>query len=265
MKLLIKIAYLGSRYAGYQVQPNADTIQRRLNLAAEQLFGYPCDIVGCSRTDSGVHAKEFCASVTKRGTSVLETSVPPTRIPLAFSAHLPDDICVFDAAFVPSDFHPRYDVVMKEYVYRILNRSVRDPFEVGRSYHLPKELSERAIERMQTAARAFLGTHDFSAFMAQGSRVVDTVRTVYKSEITREGDIVLYRVRANGFLYNMVRILAGTLAEVGEGKISADEIETILNARDRAKAGRTLPACGLYLNRVFYPTDPFGREGSRET
>ena len=107
MKLLLRIAYVGTRYGGYQVQPNADTVQARLNLAAERLFGYPCDIVGCSRTDSGVHAREFCAAVTGRGSDSLETDIPAARLPLAFSANLPEDICVYDACFVPSDFHPR--------------------------------------------------------------------------------------------------------------------------------------------------------------
>lgn len=258
MKLLLKISYLGTRYAGYQVQPNADTVQRRLNLAAERLFGHPCDIVGCSRTDSGVHAKSFCAAVTKQGTDSLETEIPIARIPLAFSANLPPDICVYDACFVPEAFHPRYGVVMKEYLYRIFNRPVRDPFEEGRSCHLPKPLSDAALARMAQAAEHFRGRHDFSAFMAQGSKIVDPVRTVYVSEIARTGDIVSYRVRADGFLYHMVRILAGTLTEVGEGKLDPADIPDILASRDRSRAGRTLPACGLYLNRVFYPADPFG-------
>ena len=262
MKLLLRIAYVGTRYGGYQVQPNADTVQARLNLAAERLFGYPCDIVGCSRTDSGVHAREFCAAVTGRGSGSLETDIPAARLPLAFSANLPEDICVYDACFVPSDFHPRYGVVMKEYIYRILNRAVRDPFEADRAYHLPRPIPEAALEQMNLAAEHLCGTHDFRAFMAQGSKIADTVRTVYASEVTREGDILLYRVRADGFLYNMVRILAGTLVEVGEGKRTAGEIPDILRSLDRSRAGRTLPACGLYLNRVFYPENPFGKEGN---
>ena len=259
MKLLLKISYLGTRYAGYQVQPNADTVQKRLNLAAERLFGYPCDIVGCSRTDSGVHAEAFCAAVTRQGTDSLETDIPLERIPLAFSANLPEDICVFDACRVPGDFHPRYSVAEKEYVYRILNRPVRDPFESGRAFHLPRPLSAADLSRMQAAAEFLLGRHDFSAFMAQGSKIVDPVRRITRSGITQEEDRILYRVRADGFLYHMVRILAGTLVEVGEGKIAPEEIPEILDGRDRARAGRTLPACGLYLHRVFYPTDPFGK------
>lgn len=135
---------------------------------------------------------------------------------------------------------------------------MRDPFEEGRSCHLPKPLSDAALARMAQAAEHLRGRHDFSAFMAQGSKIVDPVRTVYASEIARTGDIVSYRVRADGFLYHMVRILAGTLTEVGEGKLDPADIPDILASRDRSRAGRTLPACGLYLNRVFYPADPFG-------
>lgn len=257
MKLLLKLSYLGTSYGGYQVQPNANTVQGQLNLAARSLFGRDCDIVGCSRTDSGVHARAFCATVTEKGTSYLRTKIPISRIPLAFSALLPQDICVFQACWVPESFHPRYGVVSKEYIYRIWNRPVRDPFEDGRAYHLPRPILDEDLLRMQCAAQALLGTHDFTAFMARGSKIVDATRTLYTSEVTRQGDILQYRVAANGFLYNMVRILAGTLVEVGEGRLEPGEIPEILCGRERARAGRTLPACGLYLNRVCYPEDPF--------
>ena len=253
MKLLIHLSYLGTHYCGYQVQANGDSIQGRLNEAAEALFGYPCDIVGCSRTDSGVHANHFCASVTKHGESDLLTDIPIDRIPQAFSAHLPDDIRVFDAEWVASDFHARYGVVEKEYLYRIYNHRVMNPFEIDRAYHFPKEIDAAAFERMQTAAQSFLGTHDFSAFMAQGSKVTDTVRTVTKSEFSREENLILYRIAANGFLYNMVRIIVGTLLDVALGKIEPNEIPRIIKSLDRKQAGSTAPACGLYLNRVVYP------------
>ncbi|MBE6634111.1 MAG: tRNA pseudouridine(38-40) synthase TruA [Ruminococcaceae bacterium] len=253
MKLLLKISYLGGAYCGYQVQPNAVTVQQKLNEAAERLFGYPCDIVGCSRTDSGVHANEFCATVSKKGEETLQTSIPVQRIPLAFSAHLPEDICVFDALWVSEKFHARYDVSEKEYLYRIYNRSVRSPLEEGRAFHVPKRFSEEDLERMRRAAAYLVGTHDFSAYMAQGSKIVDTVRTVFHSDLERSGDLILYRVRANGFLYNMVRILAGTLLEVGEGKLAPEEIPAITASCDRRRAGSTAPAHGLYLNRVIYP------------
>lgn len=260
MKLLLKISYVGTRYSGYQVQPNADTVQRRLNLAAERLFGYECDIVGCSRTDSGVHAREFCAAVTRKGTDCLETDIPLFRIPLAFSANLPEDICVFDACWVPAGFHPRYCVYRKEYIYRIWNSPIRNPFEQERSYHLPKPIDADALLRMQRAAELFCGTHDFSAYMAQGSKIVNPVRTVSCASVEREGNVITFSVRADGFLYHMVRIMAGTLVEVAEGKIRWEEIPAITAGGDRSRAGRTLPACGLYLNRVFYRENPFGEE-----
>jgi len=252
MKLLIKISYLGTAYCGYQVQPNGISIQQRLNEAAQALFGYPCDIVGCSRTDSGVHANEFCATVAKKGSDELQSDIPVQRIPLAFSAYLPSDICVFDAKWVDGDFHARYDVREKEYIYRFYNRAVRSPFEEGRAAHIPKPLSEDDVVRMDIAAKSLCGTHDFAAYMAQGSSVTSTVRTITAAEVSKVGDCVIFRVCADGFLYNMVRILAGTLLLVGQGKLTVSDVKRITEGRDRSQAGATMPACGLYLNRVVY-------------
>lgn len=252
MKLLIHIAYVGTKYCGYQVQSNAPSIQKELNRATEALFGYPCDIVGCSRTDSGVHAHDFCATVAKRGTNDLPTDLLPNRIPQALCAHLPEDIRVFAAEWVPPDFHARYDVSEKEYLYRIYNAPVMDPFEIDRAWHFPQKIDADGLARMQTAAAYFLGKHDFSAFMAQGSHVGNTERTVTKSQIEVRDSLILYRVAADGFLYNMVRIMVGTLIDVGRGKIQPEEIPAILGGKDRAAAGQTAPACGLYLDRVQY-------------
>ncbi len=252
MKALLKISYLGTAYCGYQVQPNGVSIQQKLNEAAKAVFGFDCDIVGCSRTDSGVHANEFCATVSKKGETGLLTAIPIERIPLAMSAYLPSDIAVFDAAWVEDGFHARYDVREKEYLYRFYNRSVRSPFEENRSMHVPKRLSDEAVARMDAAAKTLCGTQDFAAYMAQGSSVKSTVRTVTRAEVRRDGDAVVFRIAADGFLYNMVRILAGTLLCVGEGKLSCDDVERITASRDRAQAGSTAPACGLYLNRVLY-------------
>ena len=255
MKLLLKISYLGTNYCGYQVQPNAVSVQQMLNVAAKEVFGCDCDIVGCSRTDSGVHANEFCATVSKKGTDTLETAIPCERIPLAMCAHLPEDISVFSAEWVSESFHARYDVREKEYLYRICNASVRNPFEIGRSCRLPKHIDDSALERMQKAAAKLCGTHDFSAYMAQGSKVTSTVRTITRATVVREGDMICFYVAADGFLYNMVRILTGTLVAVAEGKIDPEEIDSITLSLDRSKAGMTMPACGLYLNRVFYHED----------
>jgi len=252
MKLLMKIRYVGTAYCGYQVQPNAISVQRRLNEAALALFGYECDVVGCSRTDSGVHANAFCATVARRGCETLETSIPCERIPLALSAHLPDDISVFDACWVDETFHARYDVKEKEYIYRIYNAPVRNPFEADRAAHVPRRIDDEGLARMNLAAARLVGTKDFAAYMAQGSSVASTVRTVTLACVEREGDVLVFRVAADGFLYNMVRILAGTLLDVGLGKLSPEDIDRITEGRDRASAGMTMPACGLYLHRVDY-------------
>ena len=252
MKLLIHIAYVGTKYCGYQVQSNAPSIQRELNRATEELFGFACDIVGCSRTDSGVHAHDFCATIAKRGGSDLSTDLSPDRIPQALCAHLPEDIRVFAAQWVPSEFHARYDVLEKEYLYRIYNCPIMDPFEIDRAWHLPLRIGQNGLEQMQRAADHLLGTHDFSAFMAQGSRVENTVRTITKSQIEANGGLILYRVAADGFLYNMVRIIVGTLAEVGRNRLTPEEVQKILEQKDRTAAGQTAPACGLYLDRVQY-------------
>lgn len=252
MKLLLKIKYIGTNYCGYQVQPNAMSIQQRLNEAARELFGYDCDIVGCSRTDSGVHANCFCATVAEKGCERLTTSIPAERIPFAMSAHLPEDICVFDAHWVNEAFHARYDVLEKEYLYRIYNAPIRDPFEIGRSAHIPRKIDDAGLENMKKAAKALIGTKDFSAYMAQGSSVSSTVRTITRSEVERDGDVILYRVAANGFLYNMVRILTGTLLDVGYGKLTPDDVIRVTESHDRTLAGMTMPAEGLYLNSVKY-------------
>ncbi|MBQ7347895.1 MAG: tRNA pseudouridine(38-40) synthase TruA [Clostridia bacterium] len=252
MKALIKISYLGTDYCGYQVQPNGVSIQQKLNEAARAVFGFDCDIVGCSRTDSGVHANAFCATVAKKGQSNLPTAIPAERLPLAMSAYLPQDICVFAADWVEDGFHARYDVKEKEYIYRFYNRTVRSPFEENRSAHIPKPISDDALQEMNRASAKLCGTHDFAAYMAQGSSVKSTVRTVTRCDVRREGDVIIFRISANGFLYNMVRILAGTLLAVGQGKLRADDIDKITESRDRTLAGSTMPACGLYLNRVIY-------------
>lgn len=256
MKILLKISYVGTAYCGYQVQPNAVSVQQKLNEAAKALFGFDCDIVGCSRTDSGVHANEFCATVAKKGTPSMQTEIPTERIPLALCAYLPSDICVYDAKTVSDDFHARYDVLQKEYIYRIYNRAVRNPFEEGRAFHVPKRIDEAGLLRMREAAHSLLGTHNFSAYMAQGGKKVGTVRTVYTSEVERLGDVIVYRVAADGFLYNMVRILTGTLLEVGQNKRTVADVVAATEGGNRAMAGMTVPACGLYLNRVLYREEP---------
>ncbi len=252
MKLLLYLSYRGENFCGYQVQVGLRTVQGELCRACEEIFGFECDVTGCSRTDRGVHANMFCATVVKSGERGLETHISINKIPLAFCSHLPEDISVWDAVWMEEDFHPRYDVVYKEYVYRIYNRRTRDPFEEGRSFHYPKRITDEALERMREAAQNLCGEHDFAAFMAQGSKVESTVRNVKYATVEREGDLILFRVAADGFLYNMVRIFAGTLLFVAEGKIHPRDIPNIINSKDRSLAGMTAPAHGLYLNKVRY-------------
>lgn len=249
MKILLRLSFVGTAYCGWQAQNNGNSIQEKLTLAATQLFGFTCDVTGCSRTDSGVHANEFCATVSRHGQSSLETTVPLEKIPRAINTFLPEDISVYSAVAVEDDFHPRYDVKYKEYAYYIYTRAERDAFRSGRVWHYPKSLD---IDAMSEAAKHFVGKYDFAAFMAQGSKIVDTVRTVNHAEVKRDGDLVIFKVSADGFLYNMVRIMVGTLISVGEKKTSPSEIEKIIKCLDRKAAGITAPACGLYLNRVVY-------------
>ena len=252
MKVLLKLSFLGTNYCGYQVQPNGVTVQQKLNEATKDLFGYDCDIIGCSRTDSGVHANEFCVTVTKKKENYLETSIPTARIPAALSVRLPDDIAVYSAEEVSDDFHPRYDVKYKEYVYQIWNRPYRNPFLADRSLHCPKEIGAEGLENMKKAAKLLIGKKDFSSYMAADSKIKDTVRTVYDAEITENDGVITFRVCADGFLYNMVRIFVGTLLDVAYGKIAPEDIEKITEARDRTQAGSTVAPQGLFLNRVVY-------------
>lgn len=251
MKYVILVRYLGTDFCGFQVQPGLRTVQGELNRAAEALFGCPCAVTGCSRTDSGVHAEMFAALLAP--SSEEAPLVPCDRLPRAIAAHLPPDLSVLWAGEAQEDFHPRYGILEKEYRYDILNAPVRDPFLVGRVWHYPRPITAEMLSAMERAAQAFVGTHDFASFMAEGSSVTDTVRTVSSVSLARTGNLISFRVRGDGFLYHMVRIMVGTLIEVAEGKLTAADIPAILAAKDRRAAGMTAPPDGLYLARLFYP------------
>lgn len=252
MKILFEISYLGNAYHGYQVQngSNLPTVQGTLQDSLEKLFGKRYRLSGCSRTDAGVNARQFFCTAD----DVFEKIIPEDKIALAAAPFLPEDISIRSARYVSDMFHVRYDVEYKEYEYTVLNTSLSDPFYLGRAYHYPKMLDAELMDR---AAKKFVGTHDFAAFMAQGSSVVSTVRDIKYFDVRREGDLVIMRVAADGFLYNMVRILCGTLIAVSEGRISEDQIEKIIDARNRSLAGATLPPYGLCLTRVVYPKKVF--------
>lgn len=247
MKYFAKIKYVGTHFFGFQVQPDRRTVQGVLNEALALAFGAPCRITGCSRTDAGVHANELAITIETDG-----NRIPPERLPLAVTRFLPCDLSLFYAKYADEDFHVRHDVAYKEYLYRIKNSPVPEPFEVGRSWFLPKKITEEKIERMRAAAERIVGKHDFSAFMAEGSDATDTTRNVMSLKIDKIDDVVEIRITADGFLYNMVRIIVGTLVEVAYGRFTADDVERIIAERRRASAGMTAPPDGLYLNRVVY-------------
>ncbi len=244
MKHLLTISYLGTNYCGFQVQPNGKTVQGELSRAAETIFGVPSLITGCSRTDSGVHANEYLVTLEEAG----RTRIPESAIPRAMNTYLANDIAVKKSVSVSDDFSIRRAVIGKEYVYRIWNGEVRDPFLSDRALFYFKSLD---IEKMKIAAALFVGRHDFSAFMASGSDILDTTRTITDCRVETDGALVSIYVSADGFLYNMVRIIVGTLLEVSEGRISIEALSSVMDGGARESAGRTAPPDGLYLNRVF--------------
>ena len=247
MRYFAKIKYLGTDFHGFQVQPDKRTVQGELCEALPKALGAPCRVTGCSRTDAGVHANEFCITVDSDG-----ATVPSDKLPLSVARFLPPDLSLYYSSSCADDFHVRYDCVSKEYLYRIKNVAVYDPFEYGRAWFLPRTIGEEALERMRRAADYILGEHDFKCFMADGSDTEDTVRNVHYLNIDKNGDLIEIRICANGFLYNMVRIIVGTLIEVAYGRIAPDELKSIIQSLDRKNAGPTAPACGLFLNKVNY-------------
>lgn len=252
--------YEGSEYAGFQVQPNADTVQKRLNEACEKAFSRPCDVCGCSRTDSGVHALSFVCSVSPSGMSGFaegEISIPVGRIHRALNRYLPSDIAVIGAAFVPDSFHPRYSALGKEYVYRILDGAVDNPFLYGRVWRIPYKFSDDMLCTMSELASRFVGKHDFHAFMSAGSSVSSTERTVSSASVVRRSDsIIEFAVKADGFLYNMVRIMTGTLTDAAVGRLSETDISRAFESGERSCLGVTAPPHGLYLKCVEYAKEP---------
>ncbi len=243
--IALLLSYDGQGYHGWQSQANSKSIQDTLNAAATSLFNENIKVVGCGRTDTGVHAKNYFASLRT------DSGIPLDKIPFGINAFLPPDISVRRAFLVPSDFHPVHSCIEKEYTYYIYTSPVRDPFLEGRALHNRLPLN---LELMQKAAEQFVGTHDFSAVRSLGTPVKSTVRTIFACEVSQNDNITAIRISANGFLYNMARAIVGTLLDVSSGKIPADSISDILKSGDRARAGATAPAHGLYMTRVEYPT-----------
>ncbi len=249
MNIKLIISYLGTRYHGFQVQNNAIAVCSVIQDAIEKIYGERLPLVGCSRTDAGVHAKGYVANyhTTKY--------IKPWQIPVALNRFLPGDVRVITAEEMPEDFHARYHAVAKRYIYRICNGRVQDPFCSRYIAHYPEPLNSDAMKR---AAVDYIGKKDFRSFCGKSPEGIpaDTVRTIYDSKVWVEGDVIYFSVVADGFLYKMVRILTGTLIEVGAGRLSPDCIPELLEKKDRGHRGTTARAKGLTLDTVYYDNIP---------
>lgn len=246
-RVALIIAYDGTDYAGFQIQKNALSIEEVLNNSLSELLKEDIHIIGASRTDSGVHALGNVAVFDT------DTRIPAEKISLAVNQYLPEDIRIQKSYEVAMDFHPRYSNSKKTYEYRILNTRVAIPTYRRNTYFYHRELD---VEKMQEAATYLLGEHDFQAFCSANAQVNDTYRTIYSVDVKRDGDIVSIRISGNGFLYNMVRIVTGSLLLVGTGSRKPEWIKEVLDSRDRQKAGACAPAVGLTLISIEYEELP---------
>lgn len=257
-RIMLRIAYDGTNYHGWQSQKNGVTVEQRLLEALVALLGTEIELIGASRTDAGVHAMGNVAVFDT------DSHIPPEKFAVALNHYLPEDIRILHSQEVKSDFHPRHCDSIKTYEYTILAAQIEIPVFGRYSYHVYRSLD---VEKMRMSAKMLKGTHDFSAFCSAGSQVKDKVRTIYNINIKEvpfsdrwgenlsgilEGGEVRIRVSGNGFLYNMVRIIAGTLIEVGQGSRAADSIREALESGDRSLAGPTAPAQGLMLLGIKY-------------
>lgn len=243
MRVMLRVAYDGTAYSGWQLQPNAVTIEQRLNEALRDLFGVPIAVIGASRTDAGVHALGNVAVFDA------DTRMPASKISYALNTRLPDDIRVVHSSEVSPDFHPRHTGCVKTYEYRIWNDTFPNPTKRLYSHF---EYGAIDVERMKTAAEYLVGEHDFTSFCSAGTQVENKVRNIFSIDIKRDGAMITVRVTGNGFLYNMVRIIAGTLLKVGQGAMEPKDVQKALDGRDRQLAGPTAPARGLTLVKIDY-------------
>ena len=243
-RIKLVTAYDGTNYHGSQIQNNGETIEGVLKAELSSLLKEEINLIGASRTDAGVHARGnvFVFDTMSR--------IPPEKFTYALNARLPDDIRIQDSCEVPLDFHPRHQDTVKTYEYRILNCKLPLP-----EYRLYAHFTYEAlnVEKMNEACKYFLGEHDFASFCAAGSQVESTVREIYDLHVKKSGDLLTISVTGNGFLYNMVRIIAGTLLKVGGGHILPEAVEKIIAGKDRQMAGPTAPAKGLTLVKIRYP------------
>ena len=241
--IALRLRYDGSAYHGWQVQKNDISVAETLEKALGKVCGHAVKVTGCGRTDAGVHALSYCANFRT------ESAIPAERLPLAVNSRLPGDIAVLRAVDVPEGFNAIGSCIKKEYVYKIMNTRIRDPFLQRRVCFYPAPLD---FERLAAAGAAFEGTHDFAAVRSLGTETKTTVRTVYWCRAERQGELITIAVCADGFLYNMVRAIVGTMVYASHGKLEPGDIPALLETRDRRLTGPTMPPQGLYLSRVWY-------------
>lgn len=241
--LVIILKFCGTAYHGWQSQENAITVQDTLENAIFKLTNEKLKTTGCGRTDSGVHAEKFVVNFKT------ESNISCESFPYALNSFLPEDIVCTNCYEETMDFDARLSCKSKTYTYYILNSKYKNPFYVDRAWHYRYDID---IDKMKKASEAFLGTHDFIGFAASGFTVKTTVRTIYSLTVEKKDDLIKLEVTGNGFLYNMVRIIAGTLVFAGNGKIDYREMKNIIDSKDRKKAGITAPCSGLYLTEVLY-------------
>ena len=247
MRVKMVVAYDGTNYCGWQIQPNGVTIEQKLNEALTDLLQEPIKVTGASRTDAGVHSLgNVCIFDTN-------TRMPAEKISYALNTRLPEDIVVQDSCQVPESFHPRFSKSRKTYEYRILNQKFRNPTRRLDTHFYYYDLD---VEAMQRAAAYLVGEHDFKSFASTGGQAETSIRTIYSLDVEKRDSIITIRVKGNGFLYNMVRIIAGTLMKVGAGGILPEEMPVILEAKDRSAAGPTAPAKGLTMIGLEYEENP---------
>ena len=241
--IALRLRYDGSRYHGWQVQKGDLTVAQTLEEALGKVCGHPVKAVGCGRTDAGVHALRYCANFKT------DCRIPVDRFPLAINSRLPGDIAVTMAAEAEDGFNAISSCIKKEYIYKILNSNIRDPFLERRVCFYPQGLD---MGLRCAAAAAFAGTHDFRAVRSLGTETKTTVRTVHWCRAEKQGDLITISVCADGFLYNMCRAIVGTMVYASYGKLRPEEIPALLELGDRRLTGPTMPPQGLYLNRVWY-------------
>lgn len=242
-RIRLIVSYDGTNYCGWQIQNNGISVEEVLNTALSELLKEKISVIGASRTDSGVHALGNVAVFDT------ETKIPAERIALALNQRLPEDVRIQKSEEVPADWHPRYCDSVKTYEYKILNRKIPNPLERFYSYFTYMKLN---VEKMQEAAAYVVGEHDFACFCSAKSQVQSTVRCVHSLEVEQKGDMISIKICGNGFLYNMVRIIAGTLMQVGMGVYPPEHMKDVIESKDRQMAGPTAPARGLVLVGIAY-------------